>query len=51
MIRVTFRTNRGDFTKDFERFLFKVGDRVFIQSPFYDRRGTYKVIKVETVSE
>lgn len=49
MKRVTFETNRGNFTKEYEFFLFEVGNRVFVQSPFYTRRGTYKVIKIEEV--
>lgn len=48
MIKVTYETKRGTFTEEYDRFGFKVGDRVFVQSPFYNRRGTYKVINIET---
>lgn len=46
MIKVTFKTNRGNFTEEYDYFNFEVGNKVFTQSPFYKRRGTYEVIKI-----
>lgn len=49
MIKVTYETKRGTFTKTYDQFFFKVGDKVFEKSPYYDRRGTYKVIEIEII--
>lgn len=49
MYKVTFKTNRGEFEEIFDYFYFKVGDKVFTQSPFYKKRGTYKVVKIEKI--
>lgn len=50
--KVTFNTNRGDFTKEYKGcFGYKVGERCFVQSPFYKKRGTYRIVKIEAIKE
>lgn len=47
MIKITLKTNRGNFIIEQQYFNFKVGERVFCKSPYYKRKGTYEVIKIE----
>ena len=50
--KVTFKTNRGDFTKEYEGYFGReVGERCFVQSPFYKKRGTYRIVKIEVIKE
>ena len=54
MYIVTYETNRGTFKqelKEFDTKYFKVGMRAFTQSPYYKRRGTYKIIDIKIVDE
>lgn len=50
MYRVTFETNRGNFSVVYEEFdmnYWKVGMKAFVKSPFYKKCGTYKIIKIQ----